>query len=197
MENFWKTVSKWAQYLIGQDPEVQSVIHLNEDVEYLRLMTEFPPEEVVRLQKKFMLFTNQSSRMTLEQFLSIEAIERNPLKRRIATVFGFIQDTDTLKVTDFVQAMAQFNSPGKRGEKLQLMFRLHDGDGDGYINQDDMIEYLQLVTADTMNEDDIQESVGYMFREFDRNVRKRGIGLSEFNLVVGPTDFHTKLYISI
>ena len=42
--------------------------------------------------------------------------------------------------------LAQFNSPGKRDDKLRLMFRLHDDDEDGLLTAEDVVEYLKVCT---------------------------------------------------
>ena len=70
-------------YLTGYDPEVAELIEGDENVEYLRLMTEFPAEEVVRLQKTFETLTGQEpggvEPMSLQQFLEIESRNSNAL----------------------------------------------------------------------------------------------------------------------
>jgi Ca2+-binding EF-hand superfamily protein len=148
--------------------------------------------------------------MTLEQFLAIEAIERNPLKLRIANEFGFEAAGGALTCDAFITGLAQFNSPGKRDEKLRLMFRLHDMDGDGALSPEDIVGYLTLISSngqvgqngdgggDQLTQVDvIVEAVANLFDEFDRSARRKGLSMSDFNLVVGPTDFHTKLFIPI
>jgi Ca2+-binding EF-hand superfamily protein len=211
MEAATKVFSRLGALVTGQDIETQAQIEGNEKVEYLRLMTEFPPEEIVRLQQHYQKITNDAATMTLEQFVAIEAIERNPLKWRIADVFGFEAAGGALTCDAFICGLAQFNSPGKRDEKLRLMFRLHDIDGDGALSPEDIVGYLTLISSNGQVDgqdgdgggdqqkqlDVIVEAVANLFDEFDRSARRKGLSMSDFNLVVGPTDFHTKLFIPI
>ena len=193
MEAIWNYVQS---ILIGGD-NYTAEIHCNPKVEYLRLITEFPPEEVVRLQERFKELTEGEDAMTLAVFMKIESIDRNPLNRRIAKAFGFINDEDTLTSDEFIKQLATFNSPGKKDEKLKLMFRLHDADADGFLSAEDITDYLKIISGDDLEEDEVDQAVNNLFLEFDRATRKKGLSVTDFNLVVGPTDFHTKMFIPV
>jgi len=204
MEAVTRIFSQLGALVTGQDLKTQAEIEGNEKVEYLRLVTEFPPEEVVRLQQRYKEITDGAATMTLEQFLAIESIERNPLKRRIADVVGFEAAGGVLTCDTFITGLAQFNSPGKRDDKLRLLFRLHDMDSDGALSPEDIVGYLTLVSSNGQGGEGQQAQVGVvaeavanLFDEFDRSARRKGLSISDFNLVVGPTDFHTKLFIPI
>ena len=178
----------------GVDMEV---IQENEGIEYLRMLTDLAPEEIVRLQGRFKEISNGEETMTKEAFMKIEAIARNPLKERIATLCGFDHDLVKLTSDEFVVAIGQFNSPGKREDKLKLAFRLHDLNDDGVITQNDLKEYITITTIESISTEDIQETINNVFKEFEPSTRRKGINIADFQLVVGASDFHTKLIIPI
>ena len=67
MEYLKTVLNSLFLYLQGVDPVVQAQIEGSESIEYLRLMTEFPPEEIVRLQLAFVSITGNKDKMNLEQ----------------------------------------------------------------------------------------------------------------------------------
>jgi Ca2+-binding EF-hand superfamily protein len=180
--------------------DYNDVISENEEVEYLRMLTDFSAEEVLRLLNRFKEIVGEGKQtMTKAQFMALDAIHRNPLKDRIAVLFGFSTDETELDSVAFICSMGYFNGPGKREEKLKLAFSLHDWDDDGSITHADMVQYLETVTGESeaVTSLEIIEAVDNMFLEFEPHVRKRGLVISDFQLVVAATDFPSKLQLPI
>ena len=188
---------------------VYESINENEEIEYLRMITDLPPEEILRLRERFDILIDENhddkkhkqhnGMMTKECFMNIENIARNPLKERIAVLCGFENDNSEITKEEFVVAIGQFNSPGKREEKTKLAFRLHDGNNDGFIDQNDLKEYLTILTEgyDGITLEQIEEAVVNAFNEFEVSTRTKGITIADFQLAKGTDDFYSRLQLRV
>ena len=220
-------IIEYFSHLINPKLAYESITE-NEEIEYLRMVTNLPPEEILRLRQRFdeLVGNNhlddiksiknnndnnnnnnnyssnrmKSSRlMSKEVFMSIENIARNPLRERIAVLCGFENENSEITKDEFVVGIGQFNSPGKRDEKTKLAFRLHDGNNDGFIDQNDLKEYLIILTQDYdgVTEEQIEEAVVNTFNEFEMSTRNRGISIAEFQLAKGTDDFYSRLQLRV
>lgn len=139
--------------------------------------------------------------MSKEEFL--RNIHINPLKERVALVFGYDQ-ASSLNFRSFLIGLSSFNCHGHNDTKLKVAFRLQDFDDDGVISRDDLMKYLVLVTPppkpleEILKADDIFDydfCIEEVFKEAssDGNV----ITFSDFSRILATTDFQTKLYLDL
>lgn len=90
-----------------------------------------------------------------------------------------------------------FNAPGRREQKLKTAFKLQDFDNDGIITLPDLVKYLRLVTSEMLTEEEIELIAKQVISESSSDLNQQGLSFSDFQRVLAPLDFQTKLLLSI
>ena len=165
------------------------------------MITHFDRSDILKYKKRFLELTNGTERMSKEEFLGHISI--NPLKERVALVFGYDQ-ASSLNFRNFLIGLSSFNCHGHNDTKLKVAFRLQDFDDDGVINRDDLRKYLELVTPppkpleEIVLADDVFD-YDYCIEEVFRESSTDGsvITFSDFSRILATTDFQTKLYLNL
>jgi Ca2+-binding EF-hand superfamily protein len=167
------------------------------------MITHFDRSEILKYKKRFLELTNGTEKMSKEEFMS--NISVNPLKERVALVFGYDQVT-SMNFRSFLIGLSYFNCHGNNDTKLKVAFRLQDIDDDGVINKDDLKRYLELVTPPPpTNIDDntlLSEDVFYYDYCVDEVFKEASIDgdvitFNDFSRIIATTDFQTKLYLNL
>jgi len=77
------------------------------------------PEEIIRLYKRFLkLDADGSGTISREEFMTLPAIGRNPLAKRLFDIF----DEDgggTVDFVEFIKGLSAFSKRGQNGDKLK------------------------------------------------------------------------------
>ena len=165
------------------------------------MITHFDTSEILKYKKRFLELTGGTEKLSKDEFLS--HISSNPLKERVALVFGYDQ-ASSLNFHNFLVGLSSFNCHGHNDNKLKVAFKLQDFDDDGFINRDDLRKYLVLVTPPEKSIDEIvladdvfdyDYCIEEVFRESstDGNV----ITFNDFSRILATTDFQTKLYLNL
>lgn len=150
-------ITKWrieaTKWTASTAASISAVINKKEEVsdlsdeqlEELRMVSNFSLKEIKRLRREFLRITQGSDRITRHNFLSIPCIAVNPLQDRIATIFGFpeeeskqVQDVegplpdpmvvaDSKDVNDGNDAkVVDADAAGKQGQQLNTETREED-----------------------------------------------------------------------
>ena len=169
---------------------------LNDEIlEEYRMITGFEPIDIARHRNFFLQQTNGHSKMDKATFLSIDCIAINPLKDRIAHLFGY--DTKpSLDFVDFLTAAANFNAPGRKDVKIRTAFRIQDMDGDGVISRPDLLLYLRIITKESLLDFEYNELVSKVVAETSSDPESETISLQDFQRVVAKSDFESKMHLS-
>ena len=122
----------------------------------------------------------------------------NPLRERIADCFG-LRTKSQITFQEFLLGIASFNgTQGGMDQKLKLAFKLHDFDGDGKISQQDLISYLELVTATSEGTQiNFGEVAQEIMCEASNEEEQRYLTYESFCRILAPTEFETKLRLPI
>jgi len=177
--------------------EVSSSIP-EETMEKYKTMSGLKPKEIIRLQNVFKMAAGDGNDvLALDNFLNMEGIVNNPLKDRIANCFGYDDENAGLDFEGFLLGVALFNSPGKREMKIKTAFKIQDFDSDGAINKQDLITYIQRVTAKTLEEKDIEEVAQSILLESSSDINHAFLSFNDFRKVVVALDFQAKLILPI
>ncbi len=67
---------------------------------------------------------------------------QNPLGPRICSLF---EEGSDLTFARFVQTLSSFAVSAPKEEKLRMIFRLYDVDGDGLVSETDLKEIVSLL----------------------------------------------------
>lgn len=181
---------------LGLNAANNDVIITAEDIEEYRMISGFDTQEILKIKKTFMSYTNGEEYMTYNSFTAIPSIEVNPLKDRICIVFG-IEENRSISFKDFLIGLSCFNSPGNIEQKLKTAFRLQDFDDDNVLNGTDLRIYLSRLCGNNLSETDMDEIIQNMFQECSSDDKLECINFNDFQRVVSRTDFQTKLHIPL
>jgi Ca2+-binding EF-hand superfamily protein len=168
-----------------------------EKMEEYRMLSGFKTKDIYRIYKAFQKYTNDSEKLSKETFLNIEGIQHNPLKDRIAFCFGFDEEKGELDFVDYLSGLAQFNSPGKREQKVKTAFKIQDFDGDGQIDKNDLIKYMERISGGTLNQEEIESISKNTLIESSSDPKQEFLSFADFQRVVAPSDFQSKLLLPI
>eukprot|EP01038_Epipyxis_sp_PR26KG_P011890 gene11890-15908_t len=168
-----------------------------EYMEELRMRSGMKANEIHRLRHVFLKLTNGEEQLSKDTFMNIDSISINPLNDRICVCFGYSDQIDALDFKGFLCGLALFNSPGMKQQKLKVAFRLQDFDDDGVLSRLDLTQYIQRISGGTLNETELKEIVTEVFREMSSDAKQENINFSDFQQVVAPLDFQSKLLLPI
>ena len=141
-----------------------------EDFEtFLRTNSIFTYHDILLLYKKFIaLDVNKNGYLDPHEIQQLEGLEENPLVPRIISIF----DTDKNGSIDFVEfltALSRFNPKESIENKLQIMFKIYDVDGDGFISNEDLYEILIQLTGSNFENVSLQQIVDGTMLEISGN----------------------------
>jgi Ca2+-binding EF-hand superfamily protein len=160
-----------------------------------RMTSSFKMKEIARLRTVFLEATNGSEEMDKDTFLNIQCISVNPLKERLAFCFGYDDTQLTLDFTAFLEGVSSFNSIGRVNQKLKLAFKIQDYDGDMKISRMDLQKYIEVITANSLSDEDVLSLVSNVMKETSSDQNLQFISLPDFQRVVIKTDFQSKLQL--
>lgn len=171
----------------------------DEELENIRMLTQFDVVEVNRLHDKFLRYSEGSDGITGEQFSRMKCLRYNPLNDRILKIFGF-DEKKTLSFKEWVRTVAEFNCHNLSEQNIKIAFRLQDMNDDGVISKDDLIEYMNRITTQqngnqTINEESIESFVSNVIDETSSDGQI--ITFNDFQQVIRHTDFRAKLRLPI
>jgi len=95
----------------------------------------------------------------------------------------------------FLLGVSAFNSPGNRDQKFKTAFHLHDFDEYNFISHEDLFKYLNCITAGGLSSLEIDEIVENVFSEISSDGKEDTISFIDFQRVIAPTEFQSKLYL--
>ncbi|KAL5697842.1 hypothetical protein ACHQM5_028952 [Ranunculus cassubicifolius] len=107
----------------------------------------FTQGEIVSLYKRFcQLDRSAKGFISADEFLSVPEFAMNPLSQRL------LKMVDGLNFKDFVAFLSTFSSKASVRQKIDLIFRVYDVDGNGKVNFDDILAVLRDLTGSFMSE---------------------------------------------
>lgn len=183
-------MSSWISSFVSGSSDIS-----DEKMEEYRMLSGFKDKEILRLRKVFQKITDGADRITKGVFLDVEAIASNPLKDRVALVFGFDEEVTSLDFQGFLVGVAAFNAPGKREQKLKTAFRIQDFDNDGALNKSDLVKYISLTTAGTLDDKQVEGVAEQVLHESATDALQESLSFNDFQRVVAPLDFQAKLLL--
>ncbi|XP_005605726.1 calcineurin subunit B type 2 [Equus asinus] len=161
------------------------------------MCSQFDHDEIKRLSKRFKkLDLDNSGSLSVDEFLSLPQLQRNPLAKRVIDVF----DTDGNGVVDFkefIVGTSQFSVKGSEEQKLRFAFSIYDMDKDGYISNGELFQVLKLMVGDdTLTDWELQEVVDKTIICLDTDGDGK-ISYEEFSAVVRGLEIHKNLVVAV
>lgn len=102
-----------------------------------------------------------------------------------------------ISFADFLVALSVFNGAGRRGQKLRMAFLIQDFDDDGIVSRTDLLDYFKCTVEGDLQLDEMEFLVDEIIAEASSLPQLTGLTFSDFQRVVGPTDFETRLRLPI
>lgn len=148
----------------------------------------FSKEEIAKFKKKFnSLDKDKSGTLEPEELLSVPSLAKNPLVRRVITVFDENKD-GKISFEEFLGGVAALSTGTDEEQKLHFVFRVYDIDADGFISNGDLFTTLKMMVSDKLSDVQLQQLVDrtiaqadldgdglLSFEEFRRVVEQLGI----------------------
>lgn len=158
--------------------------------------TNFDHEEVDRLLKRFLkLDKDNSGTIERDEFLSIPAVNSNPLASRLIEIFD--EDGDGhIDFEEFISALSVFSSKGQREEKLKFAFKVYDIDRDGYLSNGELFIVLKMMVANNLQDDQLQQLVDKTIMEADKDGDGK-LSFNEFKTIVESTDISQSMTLDV
>eukprot|EP01107_Rhizomastix_libera_P015267 TRINITY_DN5547_c0_g1_i1.p1 TRINITY_DN5547_c0_g1~~TRINITY_DN5547_c0_g1_i1.p1 ORF type:complete len:137 (-),score=38.75 TRINITY_DN5547_c0_g1_i1:141-551(-) len=80
----------------------------------------------------------------------------NPFHARLVALFPASRD-GLINFTQFAQGLHPLHSNASKKEKLELLFKVYDLNGDGLVDRDDIIQALKTATGNNLGSDRLQQ----------------------------------------
>nr|GLL21290.1 calcineurin subunit B-like isoform X1 [Ipomoea trifida]GMC77723.1 calcineurin subunit B-like [Ipomoea batatas] len=107
----------------------------------------FNQQEIVSLYQRFcQLDRSAKGFISADEFLSVPEFAMNPLSQRL------LKMVDGLNFKDFVAFLSAFSAKASMRQKIELIFKVYDSDGNGKVSFNNMTEVLQDLTGSFMSD---------------------------------------------
>eukprot|EP01127_Copromyxa_protea_P006868 TRINITY_DN16811_c0_g1_i1.p1 TRINITY_DN16811_c0_g1~~TRINITY_DN16811_c0_g1_i1.p1 ORF type:complete len:181 (+),score=53.17 TRINITY_DN16811_c0_g1_i1:50-592(+) len=167
-----------------------------EEIEDMKLMSNFSERELKRLHRRFKkLDTDGSGTLTIDEFMSIPELAVNPLLERVIQIFDENKDNE-IQFSEFIKALSIFSDKGNKEGKLQFAFKVYDMDGDGFISNGELFQVLKMMVGDNLTDVQLQQIVDKTILEGDGD-KDGKISYEEFKkMITNIDDIEDKMTIS-
>ncbi|XP_043699660.1 calcineurin subunit B-like [Telopea speciosissima] len=120
----------------------------------------FSQQEIVSLYERFcQLDRNSKGFISADEFLSVPEFFMDPLSQRL------LKMVDSLNFKDFVAFLSAFSSKASIKQKIELIFKVYDLDGDGKVTFNDILDVLRDLTGSYMSEEQREEVMTHLLEE--------------------------------
>ena len=154
----------------------------------------FSTEEIANLKKKFnALDKDKSGTIEPEEFFSVPSLAKNPLVKRVISVFDENGD-GKISFEEFVKGLAVLSTGSDDKEKIKFAFQVYDFDNDGYISNGDLFLTLKMMVGDNLSDVQLQQLVDRTIVEADQDFDGL-ISFPEFEKMVSKLEIAKKLTI--
>ncbi|KAJ7002851.1 hypothetical protein NC653_008159 [Populus alba x Populus x berolinensis] len=120
----------------------------------------FSQQEIVSLYQRFcQLDRNAKGFISADEFLSVPEFAMNPLSQRLLKML------DGLNFKDFVAFLSAFSAKANMEQKITLIFKVYDSDGNGKISFNDILEVLQDLSGVFMSNEQREKVLLQVLKE--------------------------------
>ncbi|OMO54441.1 Calcium-binding EF-hand [Corchorus capsularis] len=120
----------------------------------------FSQQEIVSLYQRFcQLDRNAKGFISADEFLSVPEFAMNPLSQRL------LKMVDGLNFKDFVAFLSAFSAKASTQQKVQLIFKVYDSDGNGKVSFNDILEVLRDLSGSFMSDDQREQVLTQLLKE--------------------------------
>jgi len=155
-----------------------------EELQELQDSSNFKAAEIQQLFERFTkLDRNQDGLLTTAEFQLIPELSMNPLCHRIIALFD-TDGSDQVNFKRFVQTLSLFHPDATHAQKLTVLFRVYDVDGDGLISEADLFHVLKMLVGSYLEDAKLQKIVKKTISEADPKQQGK-ITMDIFSKILG------------
>ncbi|RAL48366.1 hypothetical protein DM860_005790 [Cuscuta australis] len=116
--------------------------------------------EILSLYQRFcQLDRSAKGFISADEFLSVPEFAMNPLSQRL------LKMVDGLNFKEFVAFLSAFSAKASLRQKVELIFKVYDSDGNGKVSFNDMMVVLQDLTGAYMSEKQREDVLSQVLHE--------------------------------
>uniref|UniRef100_A0A7C8Z345 EF-hand domain-containing protein n=1 Tax=Opuntia streptacantha TaxID=393608 RepID=A0A7C8Z345_OPUST len=143
---------------MGNNPSMLTQYDIEEVQEHCNNL--FTQQEIVSLYQRFcQLDRSAKGFISADEFMSVPEFAMNPLAQRL------LKMVDGLNFKDFVAFLSTFSSRASIEQKIGLIFKVYDSDGNGKVTFNDILEVLRDLTGSFMSDDQREEVLTQLLKE--------------------------------
>ncbi|XP_065868124.1 uncharacterized protein [Euphorbia lathyris] len=139
----------------------------------------FSQQEIVSLYKRFcQLDRSAKGFISADEFLSVPEFAMNPLCQRL------LKMVDGLNFKEFVAFLSAFSVKASVEQKVGLIFKVYDSDGNGKVSFSDILDVLQDLSGSFMTNEQREQVLSQVLKETGYT-RESYLMLGDFVKVLG------------
>lgn len=143
---------------MGNNPSMLTQYDIEEVQEHCNNL--FNQQEIVSLYQRFcQLDRNAKGFISADEFMSVPEFAMNPLAQRL------LKMVDGLNFKDFVAFLSTFSPRASVEQKIGLIFKVYDSDGNGKVTFNDILEVLRDLTGSFMSDDQREDVLTQLLQE--------------------------------
>ncbi|KAI7980949.1 hypothetical protein ACSBR2_042667 [Camellia fascicularis] len=151
----------------------------------------FSQQEIVSLYRRFcQLDRNSKGFISADEFLSVPEFSMNPLSQRL------IKMVDGLNFKDFVAFLSAFSAKASVPERVKLIFKVYDSDGNGKVTFNDILEVLQDLTGSFISDEQREEVLCQVLKEAGYT-RDSTLLLADFIKILGKPGLKMEVEVPV
>ncbi|KAH9611915.1 hypothetical protein KSS87_004647 [Heliosperma pusillum] len=143
---------------MGNAPSMLTQYDIEEVQEHCNKL--FNQQEIVSLYQRFcQLDRSGKGFISADEFMSVPEFAMNPLAQRL------LKMVDGLNFKDFVAFLSAFSLKASVEQKIGLIFKVYDSDGNGKVTFSDILDVLSDLTGSYMSDKQREEVLTQLLHE--------------------------------
>lgn len=151
----------------------------------------FSQQEIVSLYQRFcQLDRNAKGFISADEFLSVPEFAMNPLSQRLLNM------ADGLNFKEFVAFLSAFSAKASLEQKVGLIFKVYDSDGNGKVSFNDILKVLQDLSGSFMSDKQREQVLCQVLKEAGYS-RESYLMLDDFIKVFGNSAIKMEVEVPV
>ncbi|XP_039069075.1 calcineurin subunit B-like [Hibiscus syriacus] len=150
----------------------------------------FSQQEIVSLYERFFqLDLNAKGFISADKLLSVPEFAMNPLSQRLLKMDG-------LNFKDFVAFLSAFSAKASVQQKIKLIFKVYDSDGNGKVSFNDILEVLRNLSGSFISDNQREKVLTQLLKEAGYS-KDSYLTLDDFIKVLGSSGLKMEVEVPV
>ncbi|TYJ18037.1 hypothetical protein E1A91_A09G094400v1 [Gossypium mustelinum] len=174
---------------MGNSSSMLTQYDIEEVQEYCQNL--FSQQEIVSLYQRFcQLDRNAKGFISADEFLSVPEFAMNPLSQRL------LKMVDGLNFKDFVAFLSAFSAKASVQQKVKLIFKFYDSDGNGKVSFNDMLEVLRDLSGSFISDVQREQVLTQLLKEAGYS-KDSYLTFDDFNKIFGISELKMEVEVPV